>query len=235
MKNLIKTASLLVFTAFFACSNNTTSPASSSPSATDNSTTLQGLAFNGNSDSGKVEIFLANNYLEKVVNGNPYSVTPGVFSLASLTIKTEVKLTGFYYMGQSVDITCDKDDPANKLYLALTGSNEIGQDIQFMFNPNDGLFYTFQLPSFALIGAQNSQDEISDIASHITPSTDMPQTFFCRGSDNNDYNVTFHSDFDDANMKIMSIFDIKDKIFTGAIEVVKDNSNDAPVQLYFDK
>jgi hypothetical protein len=240
MKNLIKTASLLVFAACFACSNNTTSPAASSPAASDTTTSSIGLAFNGNSDSGQVVISLADDYLEKVVNGDPYSVTPGVLGFSAKSIKTQVALTGFSYLGQSVDVTCDKDNAANTLFVALTGSNPTGQSIQFLFNPNDGLYYTFKIPSFTLIGAQGTQDEIetiyvSDIASDfILPYADTPQTFSCSGSDSNAYNVIFHTKYDNS-MQIQSIFDVKDKIFTGVIEVVKNNSSDSPVQLFFDK
>ncbi len=241
MKNIIKTASLLLFAVFFACSNNTSSPGDNSNSnSADPAELNDGISFNGNSNSGNIQIFLADNYLKKVANGNPYDVVPGVFGMSTMIIKADVKLTGFSYLGQSVDITCDRDEAANKLYVALTGSNPLGQDIQFMINPNDGLFYTYEIPSGTLIGAQGPLDEIekvyvSDSNSNYTPVPAPAQTFLCMGSDGNEYNLLFYSDYDPNNMQIQSVFDIQDNVFTGVVEVVKKYVNDEPVQLFFDK
>lgn len=256
MKKVIKTASLLAFVAFFGCSNNTTSPAASSTNASD-TTSVQGLVFNGNSDSGKIEISLASNYLEKVVTGNPTAVAPGVFvgatNINDKTMKAEVKLTGYSYIGQSVDITCDQnwvplpgDTEANELYLALTGSDANGDEIQFVFNSPDGLYYTFLIPSFAPTAEkiQGPQDEIetayiaNQFGLFILPYADTEQKFFCKGSDGNDYNVIFHANFNVfpcAGQQIQSVFDIKNKIFSGVIEVVKRDSSDQRVPVYFDK
>jgi len=238
MKNIMKTVSLLSFAALFACSNNTNDPSST----TDQSTvvSIDGLVIAGTSDSAKVEILLADNYLKKVIKGNTYSSTPAVTPSPSIahTIKTQVKITNFSYFNKAVDITCDKDEPSNKIDVMLLGSNELGHSVLFMPNSSDGLFYAYDTVT-ATSAVQSPEDEIekASVYSGISFGTpvDIMYTFLCRGSDDNDYNVFFHGNYDKNNLAISSTFDFQTNEFTGVIGVSLKDYNDAPIYMFFDK
>lgn len=241
MKSLMKSVSLLALLASFACSNYTTDNSNNNNSTDPALVSLDGLLINGTSDGAKVEILLADNYLKKVIKGNTYNSTPSVTPTPSLThrVKAEVKITNFSYFSNSVDITCDKDDSANKLDLVLLGSNQLGHSVIFFPNSSDGLFYAYDSVTTAE-AVQGPEDEIeeADIFGGLSlfgNPVDIMYTFSCRGSDGNDYNVYFHGNYDKNNTAIKSIFDFQTNEFTGVIGVSLKNYNDAPVYMFFDQ
>ena len=240
MKTLIKTASLLVFASFFACSNYTADPDKSSD-ASATTVTEQGLVITGTSDSASVEILLADNYLKKVKSGNPYTVTPPTTPAFTITypIKTQVKITKFSYFNKSVDITCSKDETANKLDVVLSGSNPSGHAVTFFPETTTGAFLAIDnVTSTSAIQTEEDEIEKASIYPGLglfgTPS-DIVYTFICKGSDGNDYNVIFHGNYDMNNMALPSIFDLQKGLFTGVIGVSLRDFNDAPVYMFFDK
>lgn len=241
MKNVIKTVSLFVLAALFSCSNFTSNNNNNSTSDPATTVSVDGLVITGVSDSANVEFLLADNYLKKVLKGNVYSSTPSTTPSLSFThtIKTGVKITNFSYFSKSVDITCSKDEPTNKVDVILSGSNELGHAVMFMPNSSDGLFYAYDNVT-STMAVQSAEDEIEKagiypgISLFGTP-VDIMYTFLCRGSDGNDYNVFFHGNYDMNNMAISSVFDFNTMEFTGVIGVALKNYNDAPVYMFFDK
>ncbi len=240
MKNVIKSISLLVLVALFSCSNFTSDNNNNSTSDPATTVSVDGLLITGVSDSANVEILLADNYLKKVLKGNNYSSTPATPIISSLahTIKAEVKITNFSYFSKSVDITCSKDEPTNKIDVLLTGSNELGHSVTYFYSTSDGLFYAYDNVTTTM-EPQGPEDEIEEARiypgiSFGTP-VDIMYTFLCRGSDGNDYNVYFHGNYDRNNLAISSIFDFEAMEFTGVIGVVLKNYHDVPVYMFFDK
>jgi len=239
MKNLIKTASLMALTVFFACSNYTNNPSSST---TDQSaaSTIDGLVISGVSDGASVELLLADNYLKKVVKGNTYASTPSLTPTPTLTdtIKVQVKITNFSYFSKSVDITCSKDEPSNKLDVLLQGSNNLGHPVLFLPNSSDGLFYVDDTVT-STTAVQGPEDEIETATIYagipIFSTVDILYTFLCRGSDGNDYNVFFHGNYDKDSTQISSVFDFQTNEFTGVIGVSLKDYNDSPIYMFFDK
>ena len=238
MKNVIKTVgslSLFALFAFFACSNNTNNTNASTELSTP-ATSVDGLVLNGISESAKVEILFADNYLKKVINGNPYDSTPSLTVNPSLThiVKAQVKVSDLYIFSRSVNIVCDKDEPSNKIEVVLMGSNQLGHSVTFLPNSSDGLFYAEDLVT-STMAVQGPEDEIEYATILGGNTNDIVYTFFCRGSDGNDYNLFFHGNYDANNMKIRSIFDFQTSEFTGVISISLKDYNTAPVTMYFDK
>jgi len=236
MKTLVKTVGFVALATFFACSNNTVNNNNNSTGDQATTVSAEGLVLNGVSDSAKVEILLADNYLKKVLKGDPYASTPSLTPnpAAFLQIKTQVKITDFSYFSKSVDITCDKDTPVNTLDVMLLGSNQLGHYVWFLPNSSDGLFYAYDLTTLATPAAQGPEDEIEEGVVFNVGVTDTVYTFLCDGSDGNTYDVSFHGKYDPNNMQISSIFDFKTNEFTGAISVSLHNY-DLPIDMFFNK
>jgi hypothetical protein len=233
MEKLIKTSSLLILALFFACSNYTSNPNSSTDPSSGTSVE-KGNVFNGASSDGntKAEILLADNYLLKVSKGNPDPITPSVpLSLPqTYSIKTNVKLTGVPYLGQTVDVACDQNEPANRIDTVLSGTLSNGVAVLYGMN-TDGVFYSYGSGPYTIQGREDEIEHVSIFAG----ATDIAYTFNCVGSDGNDYNVIFHGNYDHSHLQVGSVFDMQDMTFVGAVEIGLKNHNDTPVVVFFNK
>jgi hypothetical protein len=230
-----------------ACGNNTSAPVTADPATTTSASTAAplDLVFTGNATGGPVvSIEFFDDYLEKVLAGNPYDNSIAGSEPFDFTheLPFELKITSFYYYGSKVDVTCAKNIFVNRIKTVLNGSLPNGHTAIFSMG-SDGVFYacdtivhaSCDMPSYWI--AQGSQDEItlSDMFPGQTiMGTYSPYnpTFTCSGSDGNDYTVGLYGDYDYQNLSIHSSFDILTGVYSGVVSVKRTNYLDHPINLF---
>ncbi|MCX6112483.1 MAG: hypothetical protein NTY22_04255 [Proteobacteria bacterium] len=242
MKNLKGVFSIVAAILFVvsSCSNNTTA-SSSSGSSTTTTVVASALIFSGIADGATVTVAFFDDYLEKVLNGNPYNnITNTPPASIPYLLPFEIKITSFYYYLKGVDITCSKDVYNNKVFGILTGSLPNGHEAIFAMSI-DGYFYACDTTinsvcSGAAWVPQGPQDEITSISMPKTdpsnPANPYNPTYECTGSDGNDYIVGLYGDYYQSNLHINNSFNIKTGIFNGVISVQMKNYNDKPIDLF---
>lgn len=225
------------------CGNNTTNPdADTQGSDTSTTAEIEGLHFTGKTDGADLSIIIADNYLSRVLKGNPYGTVPYTPALTcdATHDKAEVQITNFTYYGNKVDILC-KMDPylgvsANEVNLLPFGSNSDG-DFGYFTLCDNGRYYFLEFPIvFPPMPVPVPQDIDYEIT-RIDIRDDV--TFICEGSDEKEYEVTFYgmggyTPYGPGNLEIGSVFDTKAKIFTGVVSVNLKNYYDDAIDLFFE-
>ena len=89
------------------CANNTTAPSTSGASAA--TAVASRLVFTGNADGVIVSLSFFDDYLEKVLDGNPYNSTVNVLPTQDwYVLPFEIKITNFdYYFNYDRSIFCN--------------------------------------------------------------------------------------------------------------------------------
>jgi len=199
--------------------------------------TAQGLVFTGKSDSSEIKIMFMDNDLNKVVSGNPYGNQSGLNNNQVTSFYTgfaEVSLTGFHYFSDAVDMTCYGDDPLNKLDVILRGSVPGG--VVGIYEPCiDGSFYFLgNNGQYSLQGPQDEMTEFEIVGGTPTP-TDLTYSFLCKGNDDHNYTMTFHSNFEPLGLNVPGLFHVKAATFEGVISIKREGSNVQPLDVFFNK
>lgn len=231
----------IAFTAVFAslmltlaCGNNTADPTADASASTVDASTVQGLQFTGKADGADLSIIIADNYLAKVVNGNPYGAPTAPSGSCDATFdKAEIKITNFNYYGSSstIDILCEMDPelgaPSPELTLLPSGSAPDGFYGYFPLCSN-GSYYLLRSFMPPVIEAQGPHHEITriDIRDDVT--------FTCLGSDNKEYEVALYGTYDPSALNIPSVLNTQDEVFTGVISVNLKNHEDNKIDLFFE-
>ena len=226
------------------CSNNTITPSTSGASSATTAVASR-LVFTGNADGVVVDISFFDDYLEKVLDGNPYNNSVSVPPVQSwYVLPFEIKITSFdYYFNytrNAVDITCSKDVYNNKVDTYITGSLPNGHQALFAMS-TDGFFYTCDTtltptcPTTSWV-VQGPQDEITSINMVTNDPSNSANlynpTYVCSGSDGNDYIVGLYGAYNVMTSNINDVFNIKTGIFTGVVSVKMKNYNNSPIYLF---
>ena len=203
------------------------------------------LVFAGNADGVAVNVSFFDDYLEKVLDGNPYNNTGNIVPVQNwYVLPFEIKITNFdYYFNytrNSVDITCSKDVYNNKVATYLRGSLPNGHQALFAVNTS-GSFYvcdttlTPTCPASSWVH-QGPQDEITGIQmlanDPLNPGNFYNPTYECTGSDGNDFIVGLYGAYYPYNLNINDSFNIRTGIFRGVVSVKMKNYNENPIYLF---
>lgn len=228
--------------AISACSNNSSTSTDPNASTTTTVTASSNLAFLGIADGARVEIEFFDDYLSKVLNGNPYNNGNNIPPLASLyMLPFQILISGFNYYDKTLDVLCDKDNYNNRVLSYLKGTLPNGHQALFAMS-TDGSFYvcdTTLTPACpaSVWTVQGPQDEIGTIemldgtfsGGVYTPYN---PTYQCTGTDSNDYLVTLYGDYTRNGVSINDSFDVKTAVFSGVISVQIKDYNDPAIYLF---
>jgi len=212
---------------FVGCGNNTEDP-NTDPQASE-ITSTSSLSYTGKSDAADISIIIADNYLNKVLKGNPYGADPVVAPCDATFDKADVKIQGLSYYGNSIDITCDKQNSDNEFTLLPMGSNPNG-DFGYYTLCANGAYYFIEFPVVfpIVLTAQSEHHEITNLL------LSGNKVFDCDGSDGNEYEVTFYSNYKPGSLAIEADFNTRTNVFTGVVGVNLKNDNDNEIQLFFE-
>jgi hypothetical protein len=210
-----------------------------SPDAAETIIVESRLVFTGTAHNGSaVRLEFFDDYLETVLDGNPYDngTTPVPLVSVPHTLPFELKITGLTYYEEPVDIHCVKDVYANRVDVNINGSIPNGHQAVYAIG-DDGVFYVCDQTlhsNFCAIGAyyglQGPQDEMDAIK--VLPSVTYNPKYTCNGSDDNEYELTLHGEYDESGLSINTSFDIRTGTITGVMSIKKKNYNDKPVVLF---
>lgn len=229
---LIKRTALMIAVlslSLVGCGNNTDNP-NTDPQASE-ITSTSSLSYTGKSDGADISIIIADNYLNKVLKGNPYGTDAAVTPCDATFDKADVKIQGLsYYGGNSIDITCDKQHPDNEFTLLPMGSDPNGAFGYYTLCANSAYYFIeFPITSFPpILIAQSEHHEITNLL--LSGS----KVFNCDGSDGNEYEVTFYSTYKPSSLAIEADFNTRTNVFTGVVGVNLKNDNDNEIQLFFE-
>lgn len=214
-----------------SCGDNPTTAPSASTTTT--VAVSSNLAFTGTADGVKVSMEFFDDYLGKVLSGNPYNNgtnTPP--ATLPYTLSFQILINGFnYYSDHQIDISCDKSNYNNKVLSFLKGSLPNGHQALFSMS-TDGSFYACDTtlnptcPVSAWV-VQGTQDEIGTI--QIYPYNPV---YECTGTDGNDYWVTVYGSYNRNGVSINDSFNVKTTTFKGVISVQIKDYNDPIIYLF---
>lgn len=221
---------------FFSCGG---SESVASPDAAETIMVEGRLVFTGTADNGSsIRLEFFDDYLETVLDGNVYDNGTIPVPLVSVpyTLPFELKITDFTYYEKAVDIHCVKDVYANKVNVNIKGSIPNGHQAVYAIG-SDGVFYVCDQTlhsNFCAIGAyyglQGPQDEMDTV--EVLPSVTYNPKYTCNGSDDNEYELMLHGEYDESGLSINTSFDIRDGSVTGVMSIKKKNYDDKPVVLF---
>lgn len=237
-KKPVVTAFFAMLALFASCSNNTEAPSTSAASSS--TTQEEGLIFNGDADGVAIKMLLADNYLESVLNGNPYQTTPLISPVCDYpTVKTEVRISNLDYYGKKVDLLCEKDAStytsySNSFYLKIIGSDANGIVSYYRLcwelglTPNTGYYHFYQNGVYI---PQGTDHEMSYFLPQVNASNNL---FICNGSDGNEYEAEFYTQYHASSVNIPRVFDVTARKFTGVVSVNLRNYYDQAIDLFFE-